>query len=99
MKFAHTKKFKKYTYRFVLIRKENSTLKKCLGFSNGTPQKCSFSKIVWPRISLHWVHQIGWNLLLHFFLNRLVDFCLVSGNFKGWWKSRPNGAREIKDTR
>ena len=33
-----------------------------------------------------------------FFLNRLADFCLVSYNFGGWWKSRPNGAREIKDT-
>ena len=33
-----------------------------------------------------------------FFLNRLADFCLVSYNFGGWWKSRPNGAREIEDT-
>ena len=33
------------------------------------------------------------------FLNRLADFCLASDNFGGgWWKSRPNSAREIKDT-
>ena len=32
------------------------------------------------------------------FLNCLADFCLVSDNCGGWWNSRPNGAREIKDT-
>ena len=33
------------------------------------------------------------------FLNCLVDFCLVSDNFGGWWNSRPNsGAREIIGT-
>ena len=32
------------------------------------------------------------------FLNGLADFCLASDNFGGWWNSKPNGAREIKNT-
>ena len=44
-------------------------------------------------VPLFWLESVAL-----IFLNCLADFCLVSDNFIGWWNSRPNSAREIKDT-
>ena len=98
MKFAHTKKFKKYTYSFVLLLKKNQQSEEMFEHFEWNPSKvCFFENCLAEDFfavgASNWLESVA-----PIFLNRLADFCLVSDNFGGRWNSRPNGAREIMGT-
>jgi len=81
MKFAHTKKFKKYTYSFVLLLKKNQQSEEMFEHFEWNPSKvCFFENCLAEDFfavgASNWLESVA-----PIFLNRLADFCLVSDNF------------------
>ena len=83
MKFAHTKKFKKYTYSFVLLLKKNQQSEEMFEHFEWNPSKvCFFENCLAGDFfavgASNWLESVA-----PIFLNRLADFCLISDNFRG----------------
>ena len=83
MKFAHTKKLKKYTYSFVLLLKKNQQSEEMFEHLEWNPSKvCFFENCLAEDFFA--VGASNWlEFVAPIFLNRLADFCLVSDNFGG----------------
>ena len=60
-------------------------------------EKYTFSKIIWQRKSLYWMHQIGSNLLRQFFLTICLTSIWLQTNLEVAERVHLTGERNIRN--